>query len=95
LFLDKTLALGFNLFNHVVRTCGGASGDIFCTLHDVGINWRYDLADLEKCRLYGEPANRFTAGQFLISFRAVEARMGWCSLVCSALNFSQLAVDTR
>jgi hypothetical protein len=95
LFLDEALAFGFNLLNHVVRACGGAGGDIFCMRHDGGINWLYDSAGLEKCRLLGEPANRFAAGQFLIDFRAVEAKMGWCGLVCSALNFSQLAADTR
>jgi hypothetical protein len=94
-FLDEALALGFNPLIHVAWACGGASGDTFCMRHDGGINWRYDLAGLEKCRLLGEPANRFAAGQFLINFRVVEAKMGRFGLVCSALNFSQLAADTR
>jgi hypothetical protein len=93
--LDEALALGFNLLNHVVRAYGGAGGDIFCARHDVGISWRYYLVGLEKFRLFGYPANRFASGQFLINFRAVEAKMGWCGLVCSALNLSQLAADTR
>lgn len=93
--MDEALAFGFNLLNHVVRACGGAGGDIFCACHDGSINWRYDLIGLKKCRLLGEPVNRFASGQFLINFRAVEAKMGWRELVCSALNFSQLAADTR
>jgi hypothetical protein len=92
--LDEALALGFNPFNHVARACGGASSDIFCTPHDGGISWRYDLAGLEKCRLLDEPANRLAARQFLISFRANETKTGWRYLVYSALNFSQLAADT-
>jgi hypothetical protein len=92
--LDEALALGFNPFNHVVRACGGAGSDIFCMPHDGGISWRYDLAGLGKCRLFGDPANRFASGQFLINFRAVEAKTCWCGSVCSALNFSQLAADT-
>jgi hypothetical protein len=93
--LNKTLALGFNPFNHVVRACSGAGSDIFRTRHDGGISWSTYLAGLEKCRLLGEPANRFAASHFLINFRADEVRTGWCDLICSALNFSQLAADTR
>jgi hypothetical protein len=93
--LDEALALSFNPFNHVVRAYGGASGDILCTRHDGGISWRYYLVDLERFRLFGDPANRFASGQFLINFRAVEAKMGWCGSICSDLNFSQLAADTR
>jgi hypothetical protein len=95
LFLDEALALGFNPLNHVVRACGGAGSDIFCTPHDGGINWRYYLAALEKYRLLGKPAKRLAARQFLIIFRTVEAKTGWRGLVCPALNFSQLVTDTR
>jgi hypothetical protein len=94
-FLDKTLALGFNPLNHVVRTYGGAGSHI-SGIRDAGVLSCLDgWARSEKFRLFGEPGNRFASGQLLNYFSASAAKVGWRGLVFSALNFNQLAADTR
>jgi hypothetical protein len=91
--LDKTLALGFNPLNHVVRACGGAGSDIF-RIRDAGVLSCLDgRAGSENFRLLGEPGNR-VARQFVNYFSASPAKVGWRYLAFSGLNFHDLAVDT-